>query len=654
MSRERQVAFGATRGGQSGDSRRSAAGLVTSVDALREQVDQLQCDVNRLELENRRLRADDVEANTRVFEQPSVTGSRSQADEAEGRADRGAEAARRVDLAERQAAEAMRQVAEAERRVAEAERRAAEAESRAQDCESQADARWLQRLEEAEGRHSRELDAIVRDRDLDRYRSVEEERGKWEARETRLVSQLNGVEKLLAELQAPVTTTSALESRLEALSKELEKSQGEALCLRSGCEIQQRENEELRAELERLRFLAGGLVGEVPTCGVSGGDPGVAAPMSAPRATVSEPLPMPVTTASTASTALVGTAGVPVAVAPVITVSGPPTSVSHVAVTLPAPTAGVTSPVPVASAGGPVTTPVPMTLTTAGMTVPTLLNPLVSQLPPISRFSGDEQSGDESFPDWLEQFEAVAALAGWDDPTKLVNLTTRLRGSAYSFYRSCAPEQRSSYGRLTEQLTTRFTPVQIQAVQSQLFHSRHQKARETVDEYAQDLRKLYARAYMRLSRGGPEAEAMGQSVLANQFVSGLKPELRAKVVGTDGTLDQLLVKARFEEAKSRELAAVFPSAQKKPGNTAPLVPPAPSGSSSKDPVKPPQSAAGGPKTDRKCFNCGLGGHLAASCPYPKPSRRDKEARGQGPNSVATVMSGSEAEQEIVQDRVVEL
>ena len=51
-----------------------------------------------------------------------------------------------------------------------------------------------------------------------------------------------------------------------------------------------------------------------------------------------------------------------------------------------------------------------------------------------------------------------------------------------------------------------------------------------------------------------KAEAMGQSVLANQFVSGLQLELKSKVVGFEGNFEQLLVKARFEEAKLRDLA----------------------------------------------------------------------------------------------------
>ena len=68
------------------------------------------------------------------------------------------------------------------------------------------------------------------------------------------------------------------------------------------------------------------------------------------------------------------------------------------------------------------------------------------------------------------------------------------------------------------------------------------------------MKKLFHKAYSNLARGGIEAEAMGQSVLANQFVSGLRSELKSKVVGFEGNLEQLLVKARFEEAKLRELS----------------------------------------------------------------------------------------------------
>ena len=186
------------------------------------------------------------------------------------------------------------------------------------------------------------------------------------------------------------------------------------------------------------------------------------------------------------------------------------------------------------------------------------LVPMLNQLPPITQFSGEEQPDGETFQDWLEQFESVAQLGGWNSHAKLVNLFTRLRGSAYSFYRSCTAEQRNDYKLLVEQLTKRFTPIQIQPIQSQLFHNRQQKPKETVDEYAEALKKLFVKAYSSLARRGQEAETMGQSVLANQFVAGLRSELKVEVVGSEGNMEQLLMKARFEETKQKELAMMAP------------------------------------------------------------------------------------------------
>ena len=108
---------------------------------------------------------------------------------------------------------------------------------------------------------------------------------------------------------------------------------------------------------------------------------------------------------------------------------------------------------------------------------------MLNQLPPITQYSDEEKSDAQTFQDWFEQFESVAQLGGWSSHAKLVNLSTRLRGLAYSFYRSCTTEQQNDYNLLVEQLTKRFTHVQIQPIQSQLFHDRQQQPKETVDEY---------------------------------------------------------------------------------------------------------------------------------------------------------------------------
>ena len=51
-------------------------------------------------------------------------------------------------------------------------------------------------------------------------------------------------------------------------------------------------------------------------------------------------------------------------------------------------------------------------------------------LPPIPEFSGEDQSlTNNSFQQWLEQFEMVSELAQWPENIKLKQLALRLRGT---------------------------------------------------------------------------------------------------------------------------------------------------------------------------------------------------------------------------------
>lgn len=95
-------------------------------------------------------------------------------------------------------------------------------------------------------------------------------------------------------------------------------------------------------------------------------------------------------------------------------------------------------------------------------------------------------------------------------------------------------------------------------MQSSLFHERKQGPKESVDDYAQDLRRLFYRAYPKAQQGSSEAEEMGRSVLSSQFVAGLLPEIKRKVAGVEGNVEQLLTRARFEEAKLKELPGNLP------------------------------------------------------------------------------------------------
>ena len=112
-----------------------------------------------------------------------------------------------------------------------------------------------------------------------------------------------------------------------------------------------------------------------------------------------------------------------------------------------------------------------------------------------------------------------------------------MEGQAYAFFRSCTTQQKTSYVLLVAELHKRFTPIHLQAVQSSLFHDYKQKPRESVDHYAQELHLLFYKAYPHAQQGTLEAEKLGQLVLVNQFVTGLLGDIKAKVVGIEGSFD---------------------------------------------------------------------------------------------------------------------
>ena len=284
-----------------------------------------------------------------------------------------------------------------------------------------------------------------------------------------------------------------------------------------------------------------------------------------------------------------------------------------------------------------------------GYTVPTPSPFIAQQLPPLSKFSGETAGEEETFAEWLEQFEMMATACRWDEPTKLVNLVTRLKGQAFVFYRSCEANQRTKYSTLVEVLQKRFTPVHIQSVRSSLFHDRKQNSDESVDSYAQDLKRLFYQAYPKASQSRSETETLGKSVLSNQFVAGLEPTLKSKVAGSDGDFEQLWVRARFEEAKIRDLQL---TSTKQPSGFQ-------SGGSSKkksngvtsyrtshkaeDTTKPEDTER--PTIRGRCFDCGKTGHRARDCPEPKQHTIEASGKSKSEKVVKSKVSTIVAREE---------
>ena len=85
---------------------------------------------------------------------------------------------------------------------------------------------------------------------------------------------------------------------------------------------------------------------------------------------------------------------------------------------------------------------------------------LGQQVPPINKFSEEDMEGEgDTFLEWVEQFELIADMCGWNDQARLVNLTICLRGQVYAFYQTCTPKERSEYIQLKAKLAARFMPV---------------------------------------------------------------------------------------------------------------------------------------------------------------------------------------------------
>ena len=100
------------------------------------------------------------------------------------------------------------------------------------------------------------------------------------------------------------------------------------------------------------------------------------------------------------------------------------------------------------------------------------------------------------------------------------------------------------------------------------------------------------------------------------------------------------MKARFEEAKQKELAMVTPNNaghnnQRRSGSRTdiPNSQSRPGSSSLENYGKKSGRLVNAKKS---CFNCGLATHLVKDCPYPKQTGRDSEVR-KADSAVAVVM-----------------
>ena len=105
-------------------------------------------------------------------------------------------------------------------------------------------------------------------------------------------------------------------------------------------------------------------------------------------------------------------------------------------------------------------------------------------------------NGKEEWKVWINRFEAIADRRNWSEEVKLDNLLPKLQGKAGDFvFTQLSKDTLSCYRELVKELNSRFRVVETEKTFASKFSLRVQKEGETAEEYAADLKRLYAKAY---------------------------------------------------------------------------------------------------------------------------------------------------------------
>ena len=105
-------------------------------------------------------------------------------------------------------------------------------------------------------------------------------------------------------------------------------------------------------------------------------------------------------------------------------------------------------------------------------------------------------TGQESWEVYYNRFEDVAAQEDWTDKEKLKELLPKLQGKAGDFvYSQLSCSTRRNFKALVDEIKHRFRKIESARTYGSQFSKRYQKADETVEDFAAELKRLYSKAY---------------------------------------------------------------------------------------------------------------------------------------------------------------
>ena len=255
------------------------------------------------------------------------------------------------------------------------------------------------------------------------------------------------------------------------------------------------------------------------------------------------------------------------------------------------------------------------------------------RLPSLPKYSGDDREDVDSLRRWLAKLEKHAELLGWTEREKLVQFELHLTGRAERVYEVLPSKSKETYAVATEALRKRLNPVEREALVSAQLMRRKQQAGESVDEFAQELEKLFDQSYGR--RSGMD-EASKEMLKRDFFVQGLQLKWQEKVLPSAETFSAALHQARAAEQQEEQLSKIHPSgrAMRPAGSTTPSAPRLSTPVPSRERTDVTGRRSRRPGT---CYECGGSDHKWRDCPKLKPT---SETPGRRSNTRVTTTSSN--------------
>ena len=153
---------------------------------------------------------------------------------------------------------------------------------------------------------------------------------------------------------------------------------------------------------------------------------------------------------------------------------------------------------------------------------------------------------------WVEKH---AEFLRWLERTRLLQFELHPTGHAEHVYKLLSPSVKSSFEKASQELCERLYPVESEALVSAELMWRKQLGSETVDEFAQDLEKLFEWSYGR--RRGMDASSK-KLLKRAVFVQGLLFKWQKKVLQSASTYSDALHQANAAEQQERQLSRMHP------------------------------------------------------------------------------------------------